>query len=378
MAPIISLAEKRPLLGQTSLKKIAPKVEPVLIIHGGAGTMTRDGSTPERREAYKKALRMALLKGHEVLMTGGDAIDAAVAAVGIMEDCPLFNCAKGSVFNVAGENELEASVMLSKPPTSHPNIPVNRRGMSLTLLTSTRNPAQTARLLYLSPESTPHPFLSGSAAEEIAHSLGDIPVDPSYFFTEARWREHRRGLGLPEEPLPHTPESEDDGIPIDDTMPKGTVGAVALDMNGCIAAVTSTGGRTNKLVGRIGDTPHMGAGFWAEEWDVSGFKGIWRKIMNKGRKRAVGISGTGDGDYFIRYNAAANIADRMKFLGESVQKASASVVRTLAENEGTGGVIALDERGNYALPLNSTGMYRGVIKSNGVPKVAIFSDEELE
>ncbi|KAL5485117.1 hypothetical protein ACEPAI_7759 [Sanghuangporus weigelae] len=378
MAPTISLAEKRPLLGQTSSEKIVLKAKPVLIIHGGAGTMTRDGSTPERREAYKKALRVALLKGHEVLMTGGDAIDAAAAAVGIMEDCPLFNCAKGAVFNVAGENELEASVMLSKPPASHPNIPTNRRGMSLTLLTRTRNPAQTARLLYLSPESTLHPFLSGSAAEEIAQSLGDIPVDPSYFFTEARWREHRRGLGLPEEPLPHTPDSEDDGKPIDDTMPKGTVGAVALDVNGCIAAVTSTGGRTNKLVGRIGDTPHMGAGFWAEEWGVSGFKGIWRKIMKKGRKRAVGISGTGDGDYFIRYNAAASIADRMKFLGESVQKASANVVRTLGENEGTGGVIALDEQGNYALPLNSTGMYRGVIKSDGVPKVAIFSDEELE
>lgn len=142
--------------------------------------------------------------------------------------------------------------MLSKPPLSHPEIPVNRRGMSLTLLGATRNPASTARLLYLSPESAPHPFLSGSAAEEVAQTLGDVPVDPSYFFTEARWREHRRGLGLPEEPLPHTPNDGEFAV-LDDTVPKGTVGAVALDVNGCISAVTSTGGRTNKLVGERND-----------------------------------------------------------------------------------------------------------------------------
>ncbi|EJD02791.1 N-terminal nucleophile aminohydrolase [Fomitiporia mediterranea MF3/22] len=372
------LQEKRPLLNQSSTRK-STKVKPVLVIHGGAGTMTREGSTPERREEYKNALRKALRKGYEVLMAGGEAMDAAVAAVNVMEDCPLFNSGKGAVFNVAGKNELEASIMLSKPPTSHPDIPLNRRGMSLTLLTTTRNPASTARLLYLAPESTMHPFLSGTEAEQVAQSLGDMPVDPSYFYTEARWREHRRGLGLPEEPLPHSPEdsgSEFDAF--DDTMPKGTVGAVALDMNGCIAAVTSTGGRTNKLVGRIGDTPHMGAGFWAGEWGVHGLKKVWRKVTRKSTRRAVGVSGTGDGDYFIRYNAAANIADRMKFLGESVNKAANSVVKTLGENEGIGGVIALDELGNYALPLNSSGMYRGVITAESIPRVAIFSDEDLE
>lgn len=233
-------------------------------------------------------------------------------------DCPLFNSGKGAVFNVDGkvndfriavllpahiestQNELESSVMLSKPPRSYPDIPTNRRGLSLTLLTRTRNPARTARRLYLSPESTPHPFLSGAAAEKTAHNLGDTPVDPSYFYTEARWREHRRGLGLPEEPLPFPPEEEESVI-LDDTMPKGTVGAVALDANGCIASVTSTGGLTNKQAGRIGDTPHMGAGFWAEEWKIRGIlKRTWRRLHKKGTTQAVGISGTGDGDVSLQ------------------------------------------------------------------------------
>ena len=186
--------------------------------------------------------------------------------------------------------------MLSKPPSSHPEIPTNRRGMSLTLLTRTRNPAKAVRSLYLSPKSTEHPFLSDATAEAIAESLGETLVDPSYFYTEARWREHRRGLGLPEEPLPYPPVKEGPVV-LDDNMPKGTVGAVALDDNGCIATVTSTGGRTNKLVGRIGDTPHMGAGFWAEQWKIRGIlKRTWRRLHKKGSTLAVGISGTGDGD----------------------------------------------------------------------------------
>jgi beta-aspartyl-peptidase (threonine type) len=186
--------------------------------------------------------------------------------------------------------------MLSKPPASHPGIPSNRRGFGLTLLTTTRNPARAARALYLNPQLAPHAFLSGLTAESLAESLGEERVDPSYYFTEARWREHRRGLGLPEEPLPN-PGSGDEPTENLDQLPTGTVGAVALDARGCISAVTSTGGRTNKLVGRIGDTPHMGSGFWAEQWSMRGF---WRRVASKmkGRsiKRSVGVSGTGDGD----------------------------------------------------------------------------------
>lgn len=204
------------------------------------------------------------------------------------------------------QNELEASIMLSKPPTSHSGIPPTRRGLGLTLLTRARNPSHLVRSLYLSPSLAPHTFLSGSAAESIGESLGEELVNPSYFFTEHRWREHRRGLGLPEEPFPpeteHDPES-DHSAPLDQ-MPTGTVGAVALDVRGCIAVLTSTGGRTNKLPGRIGDTPLMGAGFWVEEWKPAGrLRHLWDTIRGRHKHRAVGISGTGDGD--VRYLSLA-------------------------------------------------------------------------
>ena len=191
--------------------------------------------------------------------------------------------------------------MLSKPPASRPEIPNNRRGISLALLTRIKNPGRLACSLYLDPTLAPHPFLSGTAAESLGESLGKELVDPSYFFTERRWREHRRGLGLPEEPLP-CPDDKDSAytLPPPYSYPTGTVGAVALDEDGCIAVLTSTGGRTNKLVGRIGDTPHMGAGFWAEEWKPKSFpfvRRLWQKLsMRKREVYAVGISGTGDGD----------------------------------------------------------------------------------
>jgi beta-aspartyl-peptidase (threonine type) len=188
--------------------------------------------------------------------------------------------------------------MLSKPPASYPHIPATRRGVSVTLLTRIKNPSKLVRTLYLHPDQVPHPFISGTTAEEIGVSLGETLVDPSYFYTERRWREHRRGLGLPEEPLLYPPDTngDDRNLPLD-LLPKGTVGAVALDIRGCIAALTSTGGRTNKLVGRIGDTPHMGSGFWAEEWKPPN-PTWWQSITNmfQGRPNALGISGTGDGD----------------------------------------------------------------------------------
>jgi L-asparaginase / beta-aspartyl-peptidase len=170
--------------------------------------------------------------------------------------------------------------MLSRPPTSHPQVPPTRRGFGLTLLTTARNPIKLARALYLSPTTAPHTMLSGTFAADL---VPDLPqVDPEYFFTEKRWREHRRGLGLPEEPLPYPPKKDElEDAPLDE-LPKGTVGAVALDIRGCLAAATSTGGKTNKLVGRIGDTPQVGSGFWAEEWKVKGWiKRKLRKIHKK-------------------------------------------------------------------------------------------------
>ncbi|KAI0063531.1 asparaginase [Artomyces pyxidatus] len=353
-------SEKISLLPTSSVPKHKKKHTFTLVVHGGAGTMSRAGSTPAQRALYKAALNQALRAGHAVLADGGEAMDAVVAAVAVLEDNPLFNSGKGAVFNTAGKNELEVSLALSRPPVSHPDIPSTRKALALTLLTRTRNPSYLARKLYLSPDTVTHPFLSGGYAEALSP---ETLVHPSYFFTEMRWREHRRGLGLPEEPIPY----EDTPL---DLMPKGTVGAVALDVRGCVAACTSTGGRTNKLPGRIGDTPHLGSGFWAGEW-VS--KRWWRRT----RTRAVAISGTGDGDYFIRQNTASTIARRMQYLHEPLHKAARWAVEALRKDGGDGGVIAIDSSGNVAMPLNCPGMYRGVIREDGIPKTAIFDDEEL-
>jgi len=244
-------------------------------------------------------------------------------------------------------------------------------------LTRAKNPSHLVRALYLTPDQVPHPFISGKTAEDIGASLGQTLVDPSYFYTERRWREHRKGLGLPEEPLPY-PSDGDGKVPLPDQLPKGTVGAVALDIRGCIACLTSTGGRTNKLVGRIGDTPHMGSGFWAEEWQNP--NSTWlQMLMNKitARPTALGMSGTGDGDFFIRLATAATIARRVQFKHESIKQAGQHAVEDLLEDGGLGGIIILDSEGNVAMPMNSSGMYRGVIREDGVPMTAIFSDEEV-
>ncbi|KAF8070289.1 asparaginase [Lyophyllum atratum] len=365
---VLSEKEKQPLLQAPCFQSRGQRY--VLVIHGGAGTMSKEGSTPEQQAAYKASLSAALRAAR------GEAMDAVVAAVTSMEDNPLFNSGRGAVFNVEGKHELEASLMLSKPPASHPDIPSSRRGLGVTLLTRARNPCQLVRDLYLAPSAAPHTFLSGAAAEALGASLGAELVDPSYFFTEHRWREHRRGLGLPEEPLPQhlLPIVAKDGTisPLDQ-LPTGTVGAVALDVRGCIAAVTSTGGRTNKLVGRIGDTPSMGSGFWAEDWGT--VERTWlQKVLGKIFKekklpRAVGVSGTGDGDYFIRLATAATIARR--------RRRRKTAIEDLFAEGGIGGVIALDDQGNVAMPLNCPGMYRGVIREDGVPKTAIFADDVL-
>ncbi|KAI0321185.1 asparaginase [Amylostereum chailletii] len=354
-------------------KRSGKRSDYVLVVHGGAGTMSREGSTPEQQAQYKAALTRALYAGYAILAEGGEAMNASVAAVSSLEDCPLFNAGKGAVFNVGGKNELEASIALSAPPASHPDIDPSRRGSSMTLLTHTRNPSHLARALYLAPDSqVPHPMMSGAAAEEFAKSFGIELVDSEYFFTEKRWREHRRGLGLPEDiPAGHKVEET---APLLDLLPKGTVGAVALDVHGRIAACTSTGGRTNKLVGRIGDTPIMGSGFWAEQWTVRGFlRRTWRKVKGTSRTEAMGVSGTGDGD-----NTASTIARRMQYLHEPLHVAAKWAVEDLRKAGGDGGVIGVDRAGHVAMELNCPGMYRGVIRQDGIPKTAIFADDELE
>jgi beta-aspartyl-peptidase (threonine type) len=272
--------------------------------------------------------------------------------------------------------------MLSKPPITHSYLPSTRRGCSATLLTCTKNPSKLVEALYTRPDIAPHALLSGFTAEvELGHErLGTELIDPSYFYTEQRWKEHRRGLGLPEKPsdssslCPSSPAETladaDFSAPFD-LMPKGTVGAVALDSYGCIAVVTSTGGKTNKLVGRIGDTPSMGSGFWAEEWVTTKKTGRLARFMGrvfglrtgKLHVQGVGVSGTGDGDvspakcsyqveidrllqYFIRQATCAMLGARMKIKGDSVTAAADDVVANLERDGGIGGVIALDRDGN--------------------------------
>ncbi|KAG8951847.1 hypothetical protein FRC04_005539 [Tulasnella sp. 424] len=346
-------------------------IAPVLVIHGGAGTISRVNVPASKEEEYRKGLRDALTAGYASLRNGGEAMDAAVTAVTNLE-------AKGAVFNVAGKNELECSLMVTRPPSSHPEIPKSRRGIALMLITHLRNPSKAARALYLNPNVAPHAALSGTTAESIAETLGEELVDSSYYFTKERWRQHRRGLGLPDN-LTASGHSD----PVDTTdfdyLPKGTVGAVCLDQRGCIAVVTSTGGKTNKLVGRIGDTPTFGCGYWAEEWLTERWiRRVWRRLRGKGDLQAVGVSGTGDGDYFLRLASASTVAARMKLNNESVRVAANRVVQDLKVHGGEGGLIALDSQGNVAMPLNTSGMYRGVIREDGIPKVAIFSDEELK
>ena len=226
-------------------------------------------------------------------------------------DCLLFNSGKGAVFNVAGKvsrvifphymrhsNPSRTSSRrhsYPRPPSTNPSIPHTRRGVRITLLTHMHNPSKLARALYLALDAAPHTMFSGTAAESFGAPFGIELVDESYFFTGHCWREHRRGLGLPEEPLPY-PGNGQQQVPLDQ-LPAGTVGAVALDVRGCIASVTSTGGRTNKLVARVRDAPGIGSGFWAEEWTVrSWLRRVWRLIHGKGKKVAVGMSETGDGD----------------------------------------------------------------------------------
>ncbi|KAF8919999.1 L-asparaginase [Mucidula mucida] len=297
--------------------------------------------------------RTRRLRRKQRTMRGGEAMDASIAAVSAMEDNILFNAGRGAVFNTAGKHELEASLMLSKPPASHPEIPASRRGLGVTLLTRIKNPCQLARQLYLSPKQVIHAFMSGEHAEELAQEMGFEFKQPEYFFSQARWNEHRKGLGCP--------------------MRTGCRG---VGRSGLYLCCNFNGGRTNKLVGRVGDTPMMAAGFWAEQW-IEKAKGFWSWLSGAESTKAVGISGTGNGDYFIRQATGVSMAHRVMFRGESLQSAADNTVADLRRDDGDGGVIALDQDGNIAMAINCPGMYRGFIKPDGVPYTAIFSDDPL-
>lgn len=435
-------------------------VTPRIIIHGGAGNITRENLPPESEKAYRDALLEILHDAHQMLQRpSATAVDVATHAVARLEDNPLFNAGRGAVFTRAGTNELEASVMVSRGS--------RKRGVGLMRLTRVRNPVLLAREMLLKGEADDgggaqqHCQLSGEVAERLAGEWGLELVKPSYFWTRKRWEEHRKGLGKSfdseafAEALKRANEergtvaasaaeydADDAGheahMCVDeiswngrDYLPQGTVGSVVMDSTGTICAATSTGGLTNKLESRIGDTPTLGAGFWAEQWASPAsptmvqesqpllssplsaiFSTCFRSIMGysslnrpddreddneKSRGpavRAVGMSGTGNGDSFLRVNAvrtAAAIArfSSMPWKGMSLEAAVTAVAgsngmlqQSAGEHwrktgEGEGGIIGIEfdgasGRGHIVADFNCGGMFRAWIDDDGEARMSVF------
>lgn len=325
-----------------------------LVIHGGAGTITRKNMTPEKEKAYRAALEQALKAGYAILQKGGASLDAVEAAIHVMEDSPLFNAGKGAVFTHEGKNELDAAVMDGK----------TGKAGAVASVTTIRNPISAARAVM---EKSQHVMLIGKGAEVFAKEKGLEIVDPGYFYTESRWNALQKAIEQEKVELDHSeekpkkPDMKKAGSRADDLIftegkKFGTVGCVALDRNGNLAAGTSTGGMTNKRYGRVGDAPIIGAGTYADNATCA-------------------VSATGHGEYFIRSVVAYDIAALMKYKGLSVADAAKEVVlKKLVEKGGEGGVIALDAKGNLAMPFNSEGMYRGYVKSDGKIVVEIYKD----
>ncbi len=323
------------------------KAEPSwgMVVHGGAGTIARAELTPEKEAEIRGALASALEAGHAVLARGGSALDAAVAAVVILEDSPHFNAGKGAVFTHGGRNELDAAVMDGSA----------LRAGSVAGLTRVKNPVLLARAVM---ERSPHVMMVGAGAEAFATREGIELVDPSYFFTQSRWDALQRALAAERDGGAFATDGGTSSIPAVGDARFGTVGAVALDQHGRLAAATSTGGMTNKRFGRVGDAPIIGAGTYAN--------------------RRCAVSATGHGEYFIRYTVAHDICARVQYAGVLLRRAADEVVLgELVKAGGEGGVIAMTADGAFVLTFNSPGMYRGRIGPDGVPTVAIFGDEPL-
>jgi L-asparaginase / beta-aspartyl-peptidase len=302
-----------------------------LAIHGGAGTILKSSMTAEKEAAYHAGLARALEAGRAVLADGGSALDAVTQAVCALEDEPLFNAGRGAVYTSAGRQEMDAAIMEGR----------ERRAGAVAGLFGPKNPIRAARAVM---ELTDHVVMAGEGALEVARRAGLDFADKDYFFTQQRWTALEETLAL-------RARGE---VSDDPARRHGTVGAVARDRHGNIAAATSTGGMTGKAPGRIGDTPIIGAGTFADNASCA-------------------VSATGHGEIFIRWAAAHEIAARMRYLGETLDAAAQHVVmKDLAPNEGSGGLVAVDAAGNLSLPFNSEGMYRGWATSDGTLETAIY------
>lgn len=320
----------------TKAQQLETKHEYALVIHGGAGTILKQNMTPEKEASYREALSQALAIGQEILAEGGKSMDAVEQVIHHMEDSPLFNAGKGAVFTNAGTNELDASIMEG----------LNQEAGAVGNVSNIKHPISAARLVL---EKSPHVMLTGRGAEEYAKIHGIEQVDASYFHTDRRWKGLEKAKKKEEkEKTPVTTVSEDEKF--------GTVGAVALDNYGNIVAGTSTGGMTNKRYNRIGDSPIIGAGTYANN-------------------ATCGVSCTGHGEYFIRYAVAHDVSALMEYKGLSLNEAAEEVVNSkLVEKGGSGGLIALDAKGNISMPFNTPGMYRGYVTPDKM-QVLIYKDE---
>lgn len=313
-----------------------PSTPILLAIHGGAGVIPAD-LTPERETAARAALTAALTSGHAVLKKGGTSLDAVTAAIRVLEDSPEFNAGKGSVLTADGRVELDASIMEG----------ATRRAGAVAGLRQVKNPIDLARMVM---EGTPHVLLVGEGAEAFAREKGLAMMPPGYFITEYRMEQLKRAKEKAKNAKPEgSAQVQSEGEP----ERIGTVGAVALDRQGNLAAGTSTGGMVNKQFGRVGDSPIIGAGTYADNGTCA-------------------VSGTGHGEFFIRSVLAYDIAALMQYRGLSLAAAADEVVgHKLKALGGTGGVIAIDKAGNLAMPFNTEAMYRGYIRSDGEPHIAV-------
>jgi beta-aspartyl-peptidase (threonine type) len=298
-----------------------------LAIHGGAGTISPKEITPALERDLRAGLERSLAAGHAILRSGGPSLVAVSAAVRVLEDDPLFNAGRGAVFTSAGTHEMDAAIMDGR----------TLKAGAVGGIKRVKNPILLARAIM---EKSPHVMLTGEAAEDFAREHGLEIVDEKYFSTERRWQALERVRAERAESL-------------SDADRHGTVGAVALDRDGNLAAATSTGGNTNKLPGRIGDTPVIGAGTYANN-------------------QTCAVSATGDGEFFIRVVAAHELSALIEYRGMNLEAAANVVLDKVGALGGTGGLIAVDRDGNVALPFNTIGMYRGFIDVGGKSFVGIY------
>jgi beta-aspartyl-peptidase (threonine type) len=316
----------------------------VLVIHGGAGTIEKQFMTPEKEKAYTEALTEALQNGYNLLKEGKSSMDAVQAAVNVMENSPLFNAGKGAVFTHDGKNELDASIMDGQ----------TLKAGAVAGVTNIKNPINAARAVM---ERSEHVMMVGKGAEQFAAANGCDTVPPSYFFTQERWDQLQRTISEEEKGraayIDIDPrDSKIYGISRKDQK-FGTVGAVALDNKGNLAAGTSTGGMTNKRYGRVGDSPIIGAGTYCNN-------------------ATAGISCTGWGEYYIREVAANRMSALIELKKLPVTDAAKQVIAEIGKMGGDGGIIGLDKSGKVAMEFNTSGMYRGTVDENGKISVYIY------